>query len=536
MKHNGLLLGFASIAFLSFGCGSPHSSPSFASVDCATLSTASLTHYDQISQKFLDQITLQPPDNNEGDVVWNTRYYLESLLIGYNATGNSKYIQAFLDTGTWVMNLTQTLTYVDTYDPSAPGNTVFGPLGSVTGWPTYIATFGVSTAVPTATGKVALYAQSLNASGAAGAGQLNVSENGDGSLQLNWSRGSNTLQSFTVRTVEDLNAIGSQPLIYQQTPGRLKATGIGLPAPGSYALGNPLLTIWHGEQTGGVLLPFVEFLLIAREHPGLVDEQIATAWESKILSIAAEYENQFVPDGDGGLLIVNPEWMPSSEAGLVAAADYVYVEATMRLLLYELTQDPKHLSIAEGLALHQVRANWQLNPRGWVLLKLWPDIRPWQSHSQAPPGSIWDQLNYDPSNPEISGVGDFVTDLMHFAKVYNVAADFGFSDDVFAAQSTTFQKYLRIPSGVPSLVRNGYPTFDSRPSHPTAASDDPFAGAGFLQPEVADPSFVVDNWDWMNANAPDPSDEPVGYFLRAWAHTEAAALQSCQSEQSKKSR
>jgi hypothetical protein len=536
MKHNGLLLGFASMAFLYVGCGSPPSSPSFAPIDCATLSTASLTHYDQISQEFLDQITLQPPDNNEGDVVWNTRYYLESLLIAYNATGNPKYIKAFLDTGTWVMNLTQTLTYFDTYDPSAPGKTVVGPIGSVTGWPTYIATFGVSTAVPTATGKIALYAQSLNASGAAGAGRLNVSENGDGSLQLNWSRGSNTLQSFTVRTVEDLNAIGSQPLIYQQTPGRLKATGIGLPAPGSYALDNPLLTIWHGEQTGGILLPFVEFLLIAREHPGLVDDQTATAWESKILSIAAEYENQFVPDGDGGLLILNPEWMPSSEAGLVAAADYAYVEATMRLLLYELTGDTKNLSFAEGLALHQVRANWQHNLQGWILLKVWPDIRPWQNHSQAPPGSIWDQLSYDPSNPEISSVGGFVTDLMHFAKMYNVAADFGFSDDVFTMQRSTFHNYLRIPSAVPSLVRNGYPTFDSRPSHQVTASADPLAGAGFLQPEVADRSFVVANWDWMNANAQDPPDWPVGYLLRAWAHTETAAIQSCQEEQSKQSR
>src|SRR5215470_5098142 len=34
-------------------------------------------------------------------------------------------------------------------------------------------------------------------------------------------------------------------------------------------------------------------------------------------------------------------------------------------------------------------SNW----RGWVLLKVWPDIRPWQNHSQAPLGSIWDQLS-----------------------------------------------------------------------------------------------------------------------------------------------
>src|SRR5262249_26533545 len=117
MKQNSLLLEFLPIAFLYLGCGTPSSS--FAPIDCATLSTASLTHYDEISQRFLDQRTAQPLDNTEGGVVWNTRYYLESLLIAYSATGNPKYIKAFLDTGTWVMNMTQTLPYVDAYDPSA---------------------------------------------------------------------------------------------------------------------------------------------------------------------------------------------------------------------------------------------------------------------------------------------------------------------------------------------------------------------------------------------------------------------------------
>lgn len=530
VKQKILLLGSLPVAFLYLGCASaPPPSPSVAPLNCSSYSTTSLKHYDEMAKEVLDDHTMHPSDNNGGSVVWNTRYYLESLLAAYNATANPKYIKAFLDTGTWVMNMTQTLAFLDQDDPSAPGKTASGPLRSATGWPTYMATFGVPVAIPTPTGQIALYAQSLYASGATGAGQLKVSQKSDGSLELDWWRSGQALQSFSARNVDDLKTIAATPLVYAQSPGRLTPTGLGLPAPGLYALDNPLLTIWHGEQTGGILIPFLEFLLIAKDHQGLVDAQTASAWQSKILSIAADYEDHFVPDGSGGLLIRNPEWMPSTEAGLLAPADYVYAEALTRLLLYKLSGEPKELSLAKGLVLHQVGFHWQINPQGWLLLKIWPCIHPWSSRSEAASGSIWDSLTYDPATPEISTAGGLLSDLMHFAKKYNLSSDLGFSDALYTAHRKTFQEYLRTPFGIPTTVRNDYPTFDSTPSDPVDQSDDPFAGAGFLQPEVRDDSFIVDNWNWMSANGKNTQDWPIGYFLRAWARTEAAALQACQA-------
>lgn len=530
MKQRALLLGFLPVLFLYVGCASsPHPSPSFAPLDCSTFSATSLKHYDDLSEKYLNEITAHPLDNGAGGVIWGTRYYLESLLTAYDATGNPKYIKAFLDTGSWVLNMTQTLTFIDEDDPSAPGKIASGPLRSVTGWPTYIATFGVPVAVPAPTGQVALYAQSLYPAAAFGAAELKVSQKSDGSLELDWWRAGSALQSFTVRTVDDLNAIASQPLIFQQSPGRLKARGGSLPAPGLYEVNNPVLTIWHGEQTGGILLPFVEFLLTAKNHPGLVDGQTASAWESKILAMTAQYEDQFVPDGSGGLLILNPEWMPSTLAGVPADADYVYVEATMRLLLYELTHDPNQLIISKELIFHQLNFHWETNPQGWLLLKGWPCIHPWSNRSQAPVGSIWDSLDYDPTSPETAEDGGFFSDLLHFARFYGLNSELGLTDEIYAVHRKTFQEYVRTPFGIPSLVRNNYPNFDSTSSDPVVESADPFAGSGFLQPEVRDDSFVTANWDWMSANAQDPKDQPIGYFLRAWARTEAAAVQSCQA-------
>jgi hypothetical protein len=530
VKETFLLLVSLPLALLYVSCTSaPPPSPSFAPLTCSLFSTTSLKHYDEMTREFLDEHTMHPSDNSGGGVVWNTRYYLESLLIAYNATRNPKYIKAFVDTGDWVMNMTQTLTFLDRNDPAAPGNAALGPSRSATGWPTYMATLGVPVAVPTATGQIALYAQSLFPAAPNGAGALKVSQKADGSLELDWWRAGLALQSFSVRNIDDLKTIASTPLVYSQSPGRLIPTGLGLPAPGLYVLDNPLLTIWHGEQSGGILIPFLKFLLVARDHAELVNARTAAAWQSKILTIAADYEDQFVPDGSGGLLIRNPEWMPSTEAGLVAPADYVYAEATMRLLLYELFGESKELSIAKGLILHQINFHWQLSPQGWLLLKIWPCIQPWSSRTEAPPGSIWDSLSYDPAFPEESSIGWVVADLMHLAKSYNLSTELGFSDAFYAAHRNTFQQYMRTPLGIPTTVRNVYPTFNSTASDPIDSSDDPFAGAGFLQPETRDDSFIVVNWNWMATNSPNSQTSSVGYLLRAWARSEAAVLDSCQA-------
>lgn len=541
MKRRISVAGLLLVAFFCASCASaPPPSPSFAPLDCSSLSATSLKHYDEVSKKYLNEITAHPPDNGEGGVVWNTRYYLESLLTAYEATGNPKYIKAFLDSGGWVLNMTQTLTFLDQDDPSAPGKAALGPLRSATGWPTYIGTFGVPVAIPTATGQVSLFAQSLAPASTNGAAELKVTQQPDGSLELDWWRAGQALQSFSVRSVDNLNTIASQPLVYGQSPGRLTPTGFGLPAPGLYEINTPLLTIWHAEHTGGILLPFVEFLLIARDHPGLVDGTTVSNWTSKVHLIASDYDaiqsissdpdDVFVADGSGGLLIQNPRWMPSAQAGVFADADYVYAEATMRLLLYELTHDSKQLSIARGLVLHHQNFHWQISLQGWLLLKGSPCSRPWSNRAQAPVGSIWDSLQVDPNAPETTLDGGFFVDLLHFAKVYGLEAGLGLSGNIYPLHRQTFQGYLRTPFGIPTLVRGDYPTFNSTTSSPIDASDDPFAGSGFLRPEAGDASFVAENWDWMTANGQGPQDKPTGYFLRAWARSEAAAVESCHAQ------
>jgi hypothetical protein len=416
------------------------------------------------------------------------------------------------------------MTVVDAPDPGQPVLTGTGPLLTVTGWPTLDNSYGVPVSVPTETGQPALYAQSFGT-----ATSFEVTQVGPGFLQLAWTAAGQVLESHIVHTVSDLNTIAAEPLVAGVSVGRIKPTGAGLPAPGVYPVNLLEPTIWNSEQAGGILLPVAHFLVLAKEYPGLVDAGTQAEWTSKILTIAAGYESIFVPDGQGGLRQHNPVWLPNAEADLDAPMDYISVEATLRLFLYELTGDPHQLAIADGLILHQRNFHWSISPQGWFPLQLWPDFVPWSSGANAPPGSVWDSFQYDPNTPAAVGDGSFFVDLLHYAKVFGIG-ELCLTDSIHSANRATFQEYLLYDPGSQNAseapLRANYPILTSKASDAITPTPDPLAGEGFLTPEVADQSVVDSNWNWMQSfeqNYPGS----VGYFLRSWARSEAAELNRC---------
>ena len=517
----------------SCGSGDPGASgkpiaPLVQIATCSGTPATSLPNYDRISAQFLDEETRHPANNAWGNVVWGTRYYLESLLTAYEATGNRKYIEAFLDSGQWVLNLVQTMTVVDAPDPGQPVAPGTAQL-KVTGWPTMLGSFGVPVAVPTQTGQIALYAQNLT-SGATFY-FFKVTHQSDGSLQLAWTTGNageQVLQSNTIQSVADLNALASAPLVWPQSVGRIKPTGAGLPAPGVYQVDLQEKTMWNSEQAGGILLPFAHFLVLTEEHPELTSKGARDEWTSKVLAIAAGYENIFISDGQGGLRQHNPPWLTNVVADTDAAMDYISAEATFRMFLYELTGDPHQLAIAKDLIFHQQNFHLSVGPQGWLLLQNWPDFVPWSTRANAPAGSIYDSFEYDPSTPSPNTDGGFFVDLLHYAKIFQIRL----SDYLYDANRAAFQQYLFYGStpveGAAALLRGYYPRVNSKASDPINVSQDPFAGGGYLTPEVADQSIIDANWKWMQSYAQNPRGQSIGYYLRDWARSEAAELNRCQ--------
>jgi hypothetical protein len=511
----------------SCASGKPIEAPLVQIATCSGTPATSLPNYDRISAQFLDEETRHPTNNAWGNVVWGTRYYLESLLTAYEATGNRKYIDAFLDSGQWVLNLVQTITVVDAPDsgqPVAPGTAQL----KVTGWPTMLNSYGVPVAVPTQTGQIALYAQNLSE----GALFFKVTQQSDGSLQLAWTAGNTgdqVLQSNTIQSVADLNALAAAPLVWPQSVGRIKPTGAGLPAPGVYQVNLQVEeTMWNSEQAGGILLPFAHFLVLAEEHPELTSQGTREEWTSKVLAIAAGYEGIFISDGQGGLRQHNPLWLPNVVADVDAPMDYISAEATLRLFLYQLTGDPHQLAIATGLILHQQTFHLSVGPQGWLLLQSWPDFVPWSTRANAPSGSVYDSFQYDPSTPSPNTDGEFFTDLLHYAKIFQICL----SDYLYNANRAALQQYLFYGSspieGSAALLRGYYPRVNSKASDPINVSQDPFAGGGYLTPEVADQSIIDANWKWMQSYAQNPEGQSIGYYLRDWARSEAAELNRCQ--------
>jgi hypothetical protein len=447
---------------------------------------------------------------------------MESLLTAYYATGNQKYLDSFLATGNEVLGLVQSLTVLDIPDPSAPGPVQMGPMITVTGWPTSQSVFTGSTSIPAADGQVSFYAQVLRPVYPTSVIITQMSPSG---LLLQWQNNGVIQETNKVYTESDLDKIANTPLDYFSSFYRIANTGMGLPAPGSYSIESLLATIWHGEQTGGILLPFIRFLLLAQIRPAVVDPMIVKEWTAQVVSIADSYKDQLVSDGKGGLVITNPFWLPSTEAGLPAPSDYINAEITMRMLLYKLTGDQQELSLARGLLTHE-KGNLQTSGAGWLLLKDWPDIHSWSGKDQAPYGSIYDTLTYNNTNEEATVEGSFFVDMLQTAVDYNLLSDMNLQTSLYATQFATFSQYLRIPDmGTRSLVREAYPTPNSGPGDPIVPAMDPFTEAAYLAPATSPGSYVCDNWKWMLANAQglEQAAGDAGYTLLGWAKSEAAA-------------
>jgi len=516
------------------GCGSsgPPSPPQPSFVPaCSAISSGALTQYDQMTSAFLTDSTRHPTDNSYSAIVWNTRYYLDSLISAYKATGNVKYAQAFVDSGTWVMNLVQTIPVLNAPDPTAPGAT--GPTINVTGWPTLLGNYGIPTPVPTANGQISLYAQSLVPYG--GPVTFQVTQLDSATLQLSWLNSANTvLQSESVRSIADLKALAAQPLVWGKSQWRIIITGAGLPVVGQYPIGTQENTVWH-EQTGGILLPFAQFLLLAKAHPGIADASTVEEWTTTVSSISASYEDEFISDGAGGLKFHNPQWLPNASADTNAAADYIFVEAELRTVLYELTNDPHQLSLARGLLVHQQMNHWQTNPDNWLELKIWPCLSPWTTKANAPAGSIWDVYQFDPETAAPATDASFVADFLDEAMKFGLVSQLGINPAALDAQQSTFMDYMAGGTGIPfagpkGIIRTSFPTDSSTSSDPVAYSPDPWAAAAWAPPDLSNQIFTNANWNWMLQYGQTTHDYNAGYFLRAWARSEAAQLAVCSAQ------
>jgi hypothetical protein len=511
------------------GCASNTPTP-FAPT-CTGLSTTALTNYDQMTSTYLDEHTRHPVDNLNEAIVWNTRYYLDSLITAYEATGNTKYAQAFLDSGGWVMDLVQTIPTLNAPDPTAPGTK--GPTSNISGWPELIGNYGVPTPVPDANGKISMYAQSLVPYG--GPAWLQILAQNDGSLKLSWFTSNNqALHTDIVGNLTQLQALATQPLVAGKSQERIFLMGGGMPVPGAYQLATEEKTVWH-EQTGGILLPFAQFLLLAKDHPEIADASTIDQWTTKVLSIASGYEDEFVSDGAGGLLFHNPQWLPNSVAGTDAASDYVFVEAQLRLVLYKLTSDPHQLALARGLVVHQQTFHWQTNSEGWLELKFWPCIVSWSNRANAPAGSIWDEYEYNADTAAPSTDASFAADLFNAASKYDLVSQLGINPTIYDVQQATFIDYMvggiNMPLvGPKGIMRASFPTASSTLYDPVSYSPDPWAASAWAPPAVSNRIFTNANWNWMQEYGENPQGFNPGYFLRAWARSEAAQMSVCSAQ------
>ncbi len=498
--------------------------------NCASLSDTALVNYDAISAKYLTDATTTPTTNDAGNVVWNTRYYLESLITAYQATKNPKYISAFLDSGTAVMALITTQTFADAPAPINPADVAGLPTVSITGLPSLLASFAFATPIPTATGGVSFYVQNLQPTNPTAGVSLKVEPLPGNGVLISWLNSSKVvLTSYSITSLNALKGLQDIPLIEGTTLGRFEVTGQGMPAVGLYTANTAQPIIWV-EQTGGIMLPFVRFLLLAKADSSIADTATVSTWTANLKAMADSDETMILSDNAGGLVLHNPQWIPNPLAATDTPMDYMAAEATFRVLYYKLTNDSHQLDLARGLLLHQEKNNWTIGQQGWFLLKSWPDFHPWTTKTDAPKGSIWSEFDVNPTAPAPTTDGGFNAELFSVANQYGLTSDLGIAGDFYTANRNTLLQFLFVSNSTTGIVRGAYPTASSTPNAHVNLSADPFDSQGYLTPEIANDQYINTNWNWMRNYGTQPTNTNPGYFLRAWARAEAAELSACHNK------
>jgi hypothetical protein len=428
------------------------------------------------------------------------------------------------------MNLVTTKTVSDAPVPINPADVASAPKLSVVGFTSLLSSFSYAVAIPTSSGAVSMWAQNLRPTDPTAAVFLKVDPLAGGGVTINWlDSNENSLESHAITSMNDLTALQSLPLIALKSLGRFEVTGAGLPAPGLYTVNTAQPMIW-AEQTAGILLPIARFLLIAKQDSTVADASTISDWTSKVITVADSDETAIIPDGSGGAILHNAQWLANPLADTNSPMDYMSAEGAFRILLFELTGDSHQHDLAKELILHQARSNWGISSQGWLLLKNWPDFQEWSDRSGAPAGSIWDE--FLASNTVSAPVLDaeFNAEMFQLAFQYKLNTDLGISDDVYAANKNAVLQYLFITDSPKAIIRAGYPSATSLPTDKENPSPTPYSSAGYLTEEVTSPTYVTTNWNWMLQYGSDPTGLPPGYFLRAWARSEAAELSACQSQ------
>lgn len=420
-----------------------------------------LPNYNRMVTIYLDEATKCPTNNDSGEVVWNTRYYLESLLTAHNAAGSPDYLDRFRETGECVMK--------------------FAP------WPTQAQMYGIPIQVGPS-----LYAQSMNPSTA----YVKVGS------ETEWLDANQDALG---------RAILGAPLVWNNTPlpyGRLFGSGPAIS--GLYDVSKRYSTAWD-EQTGGILLPFAKYLQI----------QPDPKWLNTVLSIATENEKNLEDDGKGGLVLVNSHNLPNLNAGVNSCTDYTVVEIDLRYQLYKLTGNVHQLEIARRMIQHELQ-NWNIDPQtGYLLLKFWPNEKSWNSQAEAPVGNVLDVFQYDNTTPAPVTDASFFTDMLHDLKDGGLIPVSIYE----AQKQTFNRFISKVEPGSAGIIKAYYPWSGMQDNSTIAFADDRYASDGWLFPELADSAFIGTNQQWMHQynQMPRIPQNRIGYFLRAWSRVDASS-------------
>ena len=382
-------------------------------------------------------------DNLSGRIVWNERYFMESLINIYEATKDKRYIEIFIRHADHVLSVrddaTRSLDFMGRRRP---------------GWQTggYY-TLGIPRLIKDVGGLPSLEIRAIHNAGN-GNTSIAVTEGSGKDFNIviynDFRADKRVVQKFYNLNMDIVESLINES-VSPESWIHVKKLGLNPPSPGIYHLEETCRMVLHELHTPLIGIPFLRFAALVFEETELqVYNEKATAYVTAFEESYRDYKSSWREDKDGGYFVFEPGgcyWA----SGLPVPYNGLSANGRFLLWLYMVTGRMEYLEKSVKLA-KKIRAGMEILPDGTLVMPYWYGLpfSGWQDRVSNPVNGIYIKGKAY-NGPE--DVSHFRSTLQYMVDAYKMGVVF--DDNVLIAASNTFLKRIWKLTGEKEEVKWG---------------------------------------------------------------------------------
>lgn len=464
----------------------------------------------------LNNVLFRYQDNFTGRIVWNSAYFLDSLLNMFELTRDVFYLEIFVQFAQNVLAVRDDLAgrpdFAGRLRPGWQVNAYY--------------TLGRPYVLQDVEGRPTLLVQAIRTGGNNYTTvYIQKSQGASFNLELrnSFRRNAPLIIRYDDLTMENVEHVVNANLSPRSLI-RVQRLGSRPPQEGEYALKDTYAAVLHGIHTPAINIPFVRFAVLVRKYGlgqyySIANEYLIRAQESFM-----DYQHLWREEKDSGYYIFDPQ-VPFWSAGFPVPYNALGLHGRFLLWLYMATKAPEYQRKTEAL-LSKIQTGITITPQGILRMPYWygRPFQGWSTPEQGPAHRLYAQ---GPAFKASEDVSHFSLTLQFLFDAYDF--DLFHDEQLLQAAAKTFVQVLVKPecplegpgkflahslegkgciAGYPAGIFVRLAKFD--PAIWDLAVD--IYQAAYASPENIDPDYeygyVLLGWSWIALMASSLQESP----------------------------